>query len=380
MTTIRCPNCGRVGTLNEGVKVPKAVRCPKCRTAFAPVSIETGEDASDVDSAVTADSHAKPWYKDPILRFTLAVPLIAALAMGIYLFREQSKAKFQREMVALKESADQAKASGKIRDAYDLYVKLVENTQSASDEKVNEIAHQAETERDGLFPQVKAQLDREEAEIKRIREEALQVAAFKAQQEAEAKARKEAEERRKAEETKLAQFTANLRGGAWVVKGGGQSDILRGLNIYVLKRNVLKADLNEVLSDIQNDDNFSSMGGDIRDLPSKPDNTEVNLEQLHTAIRFADLGESDSQKMLRIELDFTWPRIVKKALVAEATTSIDGKYEIRGLKGGHYLIYAREITRFSAIEWLIPLDIESTGDITKDFYNGTAVAILNKEN
>lgn len=122
-------------------------------------------------------------------------------------------------MVALKESADRAKASGEIRVAYGLYVRLGKESQGSSDGKVVEVARQAELERDKLLPQIKTQLDREEVERRRKEEQARQLAALKAQQEAEAEARKDAEQRRKAEEARLAQFTADLKGGAWVIKG-----------------------------------------------------------------------------------------------------------------------------------------------------------------
>ena len=249
-------------------------------------------------------------------------------------------------MATLKASADRVQTSGKIRDAYRIYARLIDQSQGSSDEKVVEVARQAKVERDKLLPQVKAQIDREEAEQKRKEEVARQLVALKAQQAAEAKARMEAEQQRKAKEARLAQFTVNLKGGAWVIKGGGQSDILRGLNIYIIKRDVLKADLNEVLAEIQKDPDFSKMGDYIRDLPSKPDDNAVSVEQLYKAIRFADLSESNNIKMIKFQYDTVWPRIVKKALVAEAITNIDGKYEVKDLRGGHYLLYAHDITRF----------------------------------
>jgi hypothetical protein len=378
MTSIECPKCKRVGKLNGVAELPKAVRCPECRTVFAPSPSDDWEEEPGDDPSATADPPGKPWYRDPILQFAVAVPLIAALAMGAYLYRKQSRERFREEMVALKASADRANAIGEIRDAYDQYARLVEEARGSTVEQVVEVARLAASERDRLLPQVKAHLDREEAERKWKEDEARRLAALKSQHEAEARARYEAEQRRQAEEARLAQFTADLKGGAWVIKGGGQSDILRGLDIYVIRRDVPLSDLHEALGAIQNDPDFSEMGADIRDLPGKPGDTVVSMRSLYKAIRFADLTESDDSKISSLQYDLSWPLIVKQALVAEATTNIDGKYEIKGLKGGHYLLYAREMTRFSGIEWLIPLDIEESGAMSKDFYNGTAVQILNK--
>lgn len=134
-----------------------------------------------------------------------------------------------------------------------------------------------------------------------------------------------------------------------------------------------------MLGVIQNTPEFTNMGAAIVDLPAQPNDTEVNLEWIYRAIRDADSDKSDNAKMQSLKSETAWPLIVTKTLVAKATSNIDGKYQIKAIKGGHYLIYARESTRFSAIEWLIPLDIEASGDVSKDLYNGNAKEILNKD-
>jgi hypothetical protein len=368
-----------MGSVKDEARLPKTVRCPKCRTVFVHESTDDREDAADAESPTPGDSQAKPWYKDPILQFAMAFPLIAALAMGVYFFREWARTRFQEVMVTLKASADRAQTSGKIRDAYDLYASLVARSQGSSDEKVVEVAGQAKIERDKLFPQVKAQIERELAERERKEVDARYRADLVAFQEAEAKTLIEVRQRREAEVARLAQFTVDLKGGAWVIKGGGQSDILRGLNIYVIKQEVLTADLHEVLAKIRNHPYLSELGSDIRNLPNYPGDRVVELEKLYHAIRFAVSGMSDKIKMIHREYDALWLGIFTTALVAEATTNIDGKYEIKGLKGGHYLIYANATTRFYDIEWLIPLNIEKSGEVNKDLFNETAAQILNKD-
>lgn len=79
-----------------------------------------------------------------------------------------------------------------------------------------------------------------------------------------------------------------------------------------------------------------------------------------------------------VKSDELWPRVVAHLKVAQGETGIDGKYQIRDVKGGKYYLYAVYETNTSIAEWMIPVDIKQTGDITISLHNGTAAIIANE--
>jgi hypothetical protein len=115
----------------------------------------TTDGSEDQANAVATP---RPWYKDPILRVAMAIPLVAALGMGTYLWREQSiKTAFEEHVLALKVYADQTQAIGNLRDAVEAYAQVAVAAQRSSDPKVVEVVRLAKVEHDKLNFNMKKQ-------------------------------------------------------------------------------------------------------------------------------------------------------------------------------------------------------------------------------
>src|SRR5262249_40358031 len=148
MPSITCPNCGRGGSIKRQLAPGAKVRCKGCNRSFEPAIEMPVLDCWEPDGSsreepappttrsvspaapfpkntAAAPQRARPWYRDPILQFAVAFPLVAALAMGAYLLRERAKASFREDTLSLKAYADQARAAGKLLDAHRLYSDLV---------------------------------------------------------------------------------------------------------------------------------------------------------------------------------------------------------------------------------------------------------------
>jgi hypothetical protein len=290
----------------------------------------------------------------------MVIPLVAALGMSVYLVREWTETRFREDILSLKASAEQTLAVGKLLDAYYLYSDLVAKSQGSSDEQVIEILARAEAERDKLFPKVKVQLEQKDQEAAAVR------------------SRAEAERRWQAEQARLVGVTADLRGGAWVTKTDGQSDILRGLSVSVVRTRIPRRELDKVLEVIKGDKDLADETS-LLGLFRQPADAMMDLEKVHQALNLAYWEHGDTAiKAIRLSHDKVWPLIVKQALVVETVASIDGKYEIKSLKGGHYLLHARHVANYGVLEWLIRLDIEQSGEIKQDLFNKTATEIVNK--
>jgi len=368
---VNCPQCGRTGPLPEGAAFPLTIRCPRCRTSFSPVLDEAPHTPEE--------PAPRPWYKDPILQFAVAVPAVAVVGLGCYLFYQHSKARARQQIITWKVEGDQLQGAGQLRQAFEKYQALVAQGDGSSDPDVQKAVTDGKAQRDKLQTLLKAELEREEAERQRQEQERQRLARIKVQEEAEAQARREAERRRLKEEAELAKIKASLAGGAWVIKGGGQSDILRGLSIYVLRSEVARRELDDAVSVMKRQPDFDQFGGDATDLHARPPDDRVRLAWLFRGVRHRKQDDdSGGARIRRIEHDRVWPVIAASAVAAEAETNIDGKYKIPELKGGKYLVYALHQTSFSLIEWLVPLEITQPGEVTLDLYNKNAETIINK--
>lgn len=143
--------------------------------------------------------------------------------------------------------------------------------------------------------------------------------------------------------------TTAISGGAWIIKGGGQSDILRGLEIALCNEDV-KSRLKDVI-----DSEWHKIEMRYKDYkyitPDKYD--RLNPEIMNIAVA---------------------PFVLKVAI-----TDVDGKYTINGVPKGLYYVYAVYKSSFSVAYWLIPVQVENSKSIKIDIYNANAEEIHNKK-
>lgn len=137
-------------------------------------------------------------------------------------------------------------------------------------------------------------------------------------------------------------FKATISGGAWVVKGDGRSDILRGSSIALLEFN--------------------------EEMISKIVALRKESRERWPTIPFTVLGH-DIRRISRIVA----PHVIKLT-----RTNIGGKYEIKDVRGGKYLLYAYYKTSFNVAYWLIPVRVESNEPIEINFANFNMTELYSK--
>lgn len=195
---------------------------------------------------------------------------------------------------------------------------------------------------------------------------------------------------------------ATLQGSAWVTRGGGDSIILRGLNVYLLRTEL----------DPQQAAGFQTEAKTIckrvRDLAAsmKPHDPK-GAETYNRVINFSDtylLKLADPQvgrqvitvlKAVRqAEIDFSnisvlehdchigenavTNKMLSTVTLASTKTNADGKYAFVNIPPGNYLVYAFYDNNFSVVEWASPLDVSGAGAFEFNFENGNALYVHNK--
>lgn len=231
------------------------------------------------------------------------------------------------------------------------------------------------------------------------------------------------EEERQQQE-RLANARGAIEGGAWVVKGGGQSELLRGLTVYVLPAlldsqkvqvglaglrkecsywqevsrqsadkysrpvpHVTDADFDDMTKEVPKykaTEMLMKKYGDEVDGWTK-NSTQLKTIEVYNTTRMVNRDCQGSDEISRIlyvdhaDSDKAWPAIVAVAALSKGTTGIDAKYSITDLKPGEYILYARMSTAFSLIEWCIPIAIKGEQTAKQDFFNDNAVLILSKK-
>lgn len=244
-------------------------------------------------------------------------------------------------------------------------------------------------------------------------------------------------ERRKREEEErtMANIRTKIYGGAWVVKEAGNSETLRGLNIYVLKAHATNeqyiACLQAVLAGYQerikkDEEIAASWLKDIKreeqelikqnkaesDAYIKKINTESfdssrkwylehNQDSLREANKKREIVKSiqelidkaskippteqvdmfhlyaifpSSKKDIEIK---TWSAICNQQEVKKVHTDVEGKYEVE-LQGGDYYLYAILNSSYSYVEWFIPVRVADIKGVKIDIHNENAEIIQNK--
>jgi hypothetical protein len=136
---------------------------------------------------------------------------------------------------------------------------------------------------------------------------------------------------------------SKVSGAAWVTRGNGSSDPLRGLEVAVCKTDLL-GDLRQVIE--------TGMKASKEEYPT------IKNDFYHLPL--AEMGET-----------------VMKHAVATGKADIDGKFTIPNVPTGKYFLYAQLQTSFSKIYWLVPVKV-GWSEVHIDLDNSNAAAIYNK--
>jgi hypothetical protein len=135
-----------------------------------------------------------------------------------------------------------------------------------------------------------------------------------------------------------------VSGAAWVTRGNGSSDQLRGLEVAVCKT--------DILGDLQQ----------VRDTGMKSSKEEYpSLKSDFWHLPLTQMGET-----------------AMKHAVATGKADIDGKFSIPNVPTGKYFLYAQWETNFSKIYWLVPVKV-GWSEVHIDLDNSNAAAIYNKD-
>jgi hypothetical protein len=349
------------------------------------------------------------WWNDPVIVVGAAVPAVVLAWFAFYLAGDRARKEAARQAAELHAQATQLDAEGNSRWAYEKFGQAWEAAQRANldDEDVARIAKSAKDNRTRLFPAIQAQLEREEAERASREEEARQTGEADRMAAVARREAAKAEADRREEEARLSKFTASVTGGAFVLRKSGQSDILRGLTVAIIPSHIERYKIADVFSGIAskteamakvyeeseeagNDNGFSLLdrararvvAGWLVKLADQPADQPADCKALHDVIRafpFRDEDEDGAERMDAIENDRLWPAVVKACRPRIFNTDIEGRYRVDGVKGGTYYLWAIHRNAFSLMEWLIPLKIDRDGEFKQDFFNESAVEILNRK-
>ena len=277
---------------------------------------------------------------------------------------------------------------------------------SAQGTNVPDALRAADLARDGLRRvdarqgAIVAERSRREAERAAVEQRKTQEAALARQREEEA--------------TRNAKIRATVSGGAWSVKGGGTSDLLRGMKVYLLKADCSGTTIRQYYQ--QAADNAKREAAfwreKAKEYREKPDEYGVwkkgadrydadakSLDEYATAIMKAaeklpermevrdayrlmrDVADSEpgSKKYsIRAPLGARFEDVIQECAQKTVQVNIDGKFSFDAVPGGKYYLYAYWSTAFSSIEWLIPLNVKESATISQDLFNDTSEIIWNK--
>jgi DNA-directed RNA polymerase subunit RPC12/RpoP len=206
---------------------------------------------------------------------------------------------------------------------------------------------------------------------------------------------------------------AKVKGGAWVTKKTGNSEVLRGLKVYLLKAsanngqlltllNTHLVDEEKALTDARNKvkwneqydtehpdakDNEGIQAGNKRDaalaklieaLVSSRQN-EIKTASQEPPTQAIDLKELYKQipESPSVAVASLWGSIAAEQLTDDTHTGIDGTYEMT-VTGDSFYLYAHYDTEYSVIEWFMPVKATEDGEIKIDLQNSNAAFIRNK--
>jgi tetratricopeptide (TPR) repeat protein len=237
----------------------------------------------------------------------------------------------------------------------------------------------------------------------------------------------EVERKRIEEDKKLARVKASVKGGAWITKKAGNSETIRGLKIFAIKsvaknehmiamlQATLEGDRERLEKAKDEVAKYNQLEKELNEKMKGSKNPEVLREGLNLLIRIYEeenaaqkrvdtlepilkntekkVGEAskvNSSAPIDLKLIFsvvsenagegenvTWNSICSQLLIGQTHTDVDGKYSIE-LPGGNYYLSAMFDSSYSRVDWLVPIRIGETKDVSVDLHNENAFRIINK--
>lgn len=145
--------------------------------------------------------------------------------------------------------------------------------------------------------------------------------------------------------------TSTISGGAWVVRAGGQSDLLRGFEIVLCKTGA-ELELKKAIND----------GGKEKKVDK---NHPLSGDSLYEGYYRLDI------KQMRQTIA---PYVIKKT-----NTDIEGKYSLTEIPEGSYFLFAGFKSEFSVAYWLIPVSADKGKDVHIDLYNVNMEEMYNRK-
>ena len=265
----------------------------------------------------------------------------------------------------------------------------------------------ADSAREGLH-----QVDARQAAIaaQRRQQESERLAAEQRNSEEAAAAKQRAEE-----QARYASVRATVSGGAWIVKGGGSSDLLRGMKVYLLKADctgtAVRGCYGSAAGNAKQDaafrrksaEEYREKQDDYGIYKKAADEAEADANELEeyaaATVQSAEtipdtLSVHDAYRLVQIivnsspgyrkysivgPLGARFRNVVDECAEKNTQVNIDGKFSFDAVSGGRHYLYAFWSTAFSSIEWLVPLDVQQSATISRDLFNDTAEIISNSD-
>jgi len=322
------------------------------------------------ESAIDAEERpSPPWYKDRILQTGMAIGVLILLTFAGYLAWERY-ARVQRErVIALHAEAEALSRNKKPIEAYQKFREEITLAERQGDPELAERLDSAKRAIFALEPAV--QEEKKKQDEQRRREEAAKTEELNRQ--AAARWKREQQELRRQEKAMMARIKGDVKGGAWITKKAGTSDIVRGMAVVLIRREIKRGLIDKWLERFKEERGtnhiaWARLGPTRRAEPED----EVDVEPLLVNARWGD------QRVRELSHDAMWPEIVPLVMEAHTITDIDGKYEFKNVTGGEYYLFASNNTEYSYIDWLVPVSIRDPEPVKIDLFNGTARHIKNK--
>lgn len=185
-----------------------------------------------------------------------------------------------------------------------------------------------------------------------------------------------------------------IKGGAWIINKSGRSDILRGLQINLLKKEVLPKELQAeykriLLLRLEILESCFSKSESTREVGLKV--CRERKDKIANAESFADFTKlSESQPSMDLhglfndlllpepsQAKYFITKFMETPRVCQTATDIDGKYEmtIKGAHSGDYYIYAESKNDVFYVRWIVPLKISDGAIINVNLDNSNAFII-----
>jgi hypothetical protein len=394
--------CGKKFEAKDEYEGRRAI-CPSCKREFVfqragipifqevlelppplPVRVDDDDDQCLPESP-PAPEPSRPFWKDPIVVIGATVPILILCIFFGYLALDYRTKALHRRVYSLKLTVDRSLASGNVRQAFDYCQQILKEAGSpeSQDAKIKGYAEFAKSIQDELYPKVKSVLDQEESD-RQTQAKADEILA-----------------RTRADNEKLSKFHAEIRGGAWLTNKLGQSNVLRGLRVYLLRSSAPKVEISDLLARANDravlrrsaEETFvqGSQGAvdpkiveslrksrltEMQTLRAValPDRWLYPTDTFHNLIRDSSLG----LPLNRITEDDLWPPAVERLTVQQTTTDIEGKYKFADVRGGVYYVHALFATDHAVAEWLSTVVVQNNEAASIDLYNDTAVSIVNQ--